>query len=215
MNTKSTCAPTLAERHAAEVSAGWDRLNNGRKLLAEQKARELDETEARSLAQIRAETERTLANQAIALKDAERAAELAAIERRAADLEAAREVRNREAQDIVARDAADARRAADRQAEAAALEKKSAAELALAARRSRLAAEREAHAARAGSRRARIGAAWAKLRAMSPIRAGIAALALGCATGFAIAELDGATPRWSNATDAEARLKLETELLPR
>lgn len=107
------------------------RLDSGRKLLAQYKARELDETEARSLAQMRAETERSLASQAVALRDAERAAELAAIERRNTDMEAAREARNREAQDIMAGDAASARKVADHQAEASAREKKSATDVAL------------------------------------------------------------------------------------
>ena len=176
MNSKDAYAPTLAERHASEVAAGWDRLDSGRKLLAQQKARELDENEARSLAQIRAETERSLANQAVALRDAERAAELAAIERRNTDMEAAREARNREAQDIMARDAASARKDADREAEIAALERKNATELALATRQTRLKAEREAHVVHTDSRRARFSAAWATLRAISPIKAGIVAL---------------------------------------
>ena len=212
MSTKSAYAATLAERYASEVAAGWDRLDSGRKLLAQHKARELDETEVRSLAQMRAETERSLANQAVALRDAERAAELAAIERRNADMEALREARNREAQDIMAGAAASARKVADHQAEVAAQEKKSATDLALTARQARLQAEREMRVARAGNRRARFSAAWATLRAASPIKVGIVALALGCAIGFVIAEFNGATLEWSKATDVEPHLKLETEL---
>ncbi len=212
MNSKDAYAPTLAERHASEVAAGWDRLDTGRKLLAQHKARELDETEARSLAQIRAETERSLANQSVALRDAERAAELAAIERRNADMEAAREARNRQAQDIMARDAASARKVADHQAEVAALEKKNATEQALTTRQARLQAEREARVVHAASRRARFSAAWATLRAASPIKAGILALLLGCVGGFMIAELNGAPLYWSNTADVEPQLKLETEL---
>ncbi len=209
---RAPTAPTLAERHASEVAAGWDRLDSGRKLLAQHKARELDETEARSLAQMRAETERSLANQTVALRDAERAAELAAIERRNADMEAAREARNRQAQDIMACDAANARKHADRHAEVTALEKKNATEQALETRQARLMAEREARAAHADSRRAGISAAWATLRAASPIKAGIVALVLGCAAGFVIAEFNGATLEWSKATDVEPHLKLDTEL---
>ena len=212
MNSKDAYATTLAERHASEVAAGWDRLDSGRKLLAQHKARELDETEARSLAQMRAETERSLANQAVALRDAERAAELAAIERRNTDMEGVREARNREAQDIMARDAANARKDAARQAEGAALEKMNATEQALATRQARLQAERETRAAHTSSRRARFGEAWATLRAASPIKVGIVALMLGCAGGFVIAELNGGTLHWSGTTDVEPRLKLEMEL---
>lgn len=211
MNSKDAYAATLAERHASEVAAGWDRLDSGRKLLAQHKARELDETEARSLAQMRAETERCLANQAVALRDAERAAELAAIERRNADMEAAREARNREAQDIMARDAGSARKVADHQAKVAALEKKNATEQALTTRQARLQAEREARVTHADSRRARFSAARATLRAASPIKAGIVALLLGCVGGFMIAELNGVPLHWS-AADAEPRLKLDMEL---
>lgn len=166
----------------------------------------------RSLAQMRAETERSLANQAVALRDAERAAELAAIERRNTDMEAAREARNREAQDIMAGDAASARKVADHQAEASAQEKKSATDLALTARQARLQAEREMHVAHTGSRRARFSATWATLRAASPIKVGIVALMLGCVGGLVIAELNGATLRWSNGVDVEPRQKLDTEL---
>ena len=35
---------------------------------------------------------------------------------------------------------------------------------------------------------------------------------LGCVGGLVIAELNGATLRWSNGVDVEPRLKLEMEL---
>jgi uncharacterized membrane protein len=201
----------LAERHAAKVSADWERLSASREKLEQHKARELAETEARSLVQIKAETERTLANQLQAVRDAERAAELATIERRMADLEATKEAERRTTLDHEAALAAQARRDADHGAQESAEKRKAATEQAAAARLTRLQAEREALAARGKSRRARLGAAWARFRAASPVTVGIVALAIGCAAGYLVRYMEHSAPIHTEQT-AEPQLRLEMEL---
>ena len=115
--------PSPAEQRAAAETAARARLDTGREALEKIRARELVEAEAHALAQIRIQTERSLAHQAEALRDAERKAEMAAIERRTADLDAIKEAQRRTALDEEARSAAEARRIAAGQAEQAAREK--------------------------------------------------------------------------------------------
>jgi hypothetical protein len=84
-----------AEQRAAAENAALARLDAGREQLEEIKTRHLVEAEALALARMRIQTERSLANQAEALRDAERKAETAAIERRSADLDASKEAQRR------------------------------------------------------------------------------------------------------------------------
>jgi hypothetical protein len=170
------------------------------------------EAEALALARIKADTERSLANQAQALRDAEKAAELVAIERRSTDLEAAREMQRRQALDLEAQLAADARSIADQLAAAAANEKAQVFEKASAARQQRLQAEKAAFASRRASRRARIGMAWAAFRGSSPVIVGFVALALGLGAGILSHDIGGVRQGQDSATAEVADLKLDTEL---
>ena len=169
----------MAESHAAEVADGWQRLEAGRARLVQLKNSELAEAEARSLALIRADTERALAHQAQTLRDAEKSAELVSIERRNADLDATREAEQRTALEEAAREAAELRRQADEAASVVNTARMHASERALAARQERLAAENEALAARRQLRSARLLRLWAAMRAMHPLVAAGAALLFG------------------------------------
>ena len=208
--TRNGVVSGLAESRAADVNAGRQRLDAGRETLERYRASELAEAEALALARIKADTERALSHQAQALLNAERAAELVAIERRSTDLEAAREAQRREVLEQEAESAAVARAKADRCAELAAQEKNSALSSAREARLARLKTEREALAARRGSRRARIALAWVMIRCASPIVVGLLGLLLGIGGGWLVAELRGNTQALS-AID-EAPLKMDTEL---
>lgn len=200
----------IAEHRATQITAGWDRLDAGRVRVESQRAGALAETEALALARIRADTERQLANQATALRDAEHAAELVAIERRNKDLEAAREAERRRCLDGETAAVARARRIADTEATVAAEARRLAEEAARAARRERIEAERAAYSAHRGMLRVRLALAWAILRNLQPIAVLGVALALGTAAGYGWA-------RWERAGfDAvmagDAGLRLETEL---
>ena len=170
---------SIAERRAADVSAGRQRLDAGRETLDRYRANELAEAEALSLARIKADTERALAHQAQALRDAERAAELVAIERRSTDLEAIKEAQRRQQLEEEARAAAAARASADALAATVALEKKQQVAAANDAHQARLGAQRKALLAKGNRRQARIGLAWIRLRTASPILVGLVALMLG------------------------------------
>jgi hypothetical protein len=169
----------MAETHATEVSDGWQRLEAGRARLVQLKDNELAEAEARSLALIRADTERALAHQAQTLRDAEKAAERASIERRNADLDATRAAELRTSLEEAARAAADERRRADEAATVANTTRMQASKRALAERQARLAAETEALAARRQLRLARLLRLWVSMRAMHPLVAAATALLLG------------------------------------
>jgi len=209
---RNTANIGLSERRAAEVSAGWQQLDVGRGVIDRHRANEVAEAETLALARIKADTERSLANQAQALRDAEKAAELVAIERRSTDLEAARELRRRQALDIEAQLAADARSLADQLAAAAANEKAQVFEKASAARQQRLQAEKAAFASRRASRRARIGMAWAAFRGSSPIIVGFVAVGLGLGVGILSHDIVGVRQGQVSATVEAAVLKLDTEL---
>ena len=202
----------LSERRSAEVSAGWQQLDAGRSAIDRHRANEVAEAEALALARIQANTERSLANQAQALRDAEKAAELVAIERRAADLDVVREMQRRQALDLEAQLAADARCKADRLAVAAANEKTQVFEKAAAARQRRLEAEKDALAARHARRLARVGLTWAAFRGLSPAIVGLIALALGVGVGMLTRGIGRSTPaQVTNVADSSV-LKLDAEL---
>ncbi len=201
----------LAERRAADVSSARQQLGAGRETLERYRSDELAEAEALALARIKADTQRALAHQTQTLRDAERAAELAAIERHAADLDAIKEAQRREALDKEATCATNAKAEANRLAVQAALEKKSAIANAHQAHQAKLIAEREALAAQRGHTRARIGLALIALRCASPIMVGLGALLLGAGGGWLFAEHHSTKQPRVPLTD-EAPLKLETEL---
>lgn len=178
----------LAPDHAAfEVEAeqaARGRIAGNATRLVEMKAQELAEAEAKALAEIRARSERTLAAQAEALRDAENKLELAAIDRRSADLEAAREAKQREANEAAAREATEKRIAAEQAAEQAAREKADAAASATTAaeeRRTAALAEKSALAAR---RRAQWAAFWAGARFKPVATIGTAMLVAGFSGGI-------------------------------
>ena len=204
----------LAERRAADVSIGRQQLEARRGTLERYRANELAEAEALALARIKADTERALAHQSQALRDAERAAELVTIERRSTDLEATREAQNRHVADGEAALAMAARAEADRLAQQAASEKKLALLVAHEAHQAKLSAEREALAANRDQRRARIALAWVTLRSASPVMVGLVALLLGLGGGWLIAEPGGelrsGNPQFVSGD--EAPLSLATEL---
>lgn len=181
-----------AESRAADELAARARLDQGRQRLDEIKARQLAEAEALSLAQIRIQTERALAQQAESLRDGERKAELTAIERRSADLEAAKEARRREELEQAAAQAATAKAEAERQAEIAARERQAALGKSLVALAARRAAVREARAAAQKHWRARIRVAWLAFRCASPFKVAIVAGALGFCV--ALVTFRGASP---------------------
>ena len=99
----------LASQRADDVSAGRQQIDARRETIQRYNANALAETEALALARIKADTERALAHQTQVLRDAERAAELAAIERRSADLDAIKVAQRRQTLDVEAAAAAAAR----------------------------------------------------------------------------------------------------------
>ena len=200
----------LASQRASDVASGRLQFDARRETIERYRTNELAEAEALALARIKADTERALAHQAQVLLDAERAAELKAIGRRSADLDAIKEAQRRQVLDKEAAAAATARSAADSLAEQTAQEKKSVLASAREVRLARLKAEREALAARRGSRRTRISLAWIALRSTSPIVVGLVTLLLGIGCGWLAAEFHGAA-RLFVAVDG-APLKLDTEL---
>jgi hypothetical protein len=213
----------LAERRAADVSAGRHQLGSGREVLDRYRANELAEAEALALARIKADTQRALAHQAQTLRDVERAAELVAIERRAADLDVIKEVRRRQTLDREATIAATSRAEANRLAEQTTLDRKTALIAAQEARQARLKAEREALRAQRSNRRTRISLMWVALRNRSPIAVGLAALLLGFGANWLLVKLNSnaqiteitAVAAEIMSTDkvkTEAPLRLDTEL---
>ncbi len=200
----------LASQRADDVSAGRQQIDARRETIQRYNANALAETEALALARIKADTERALAHQTQVLRDAERAAELAAIERRSADLDAIKVAQRRQTLDVEAAAAAAARSAADKLTEQTALEKKSALAAAQESHLARLAAERDALVARRNSRLARARLAWLGLRCTSPILAGLIALLIGTGAGWLIAEWRGNSQHFA-AIDVTP-LKLDTEL---
>lgn len=202
------------ERAAANAEAqqlARSRIASTTSRLVEAKALELAENEARQLAQIRAQSERTLAQQAEALAEAERKLEMAAIERRSADLDAARAAAERVAADAIAREAAAQRAEAERQAAAAASERAAAVRSATAAAEARRAAEIEQKSALATRRRAQWAAFWAGARFKPVAAIGAILLLLGMGGGI---WLSGRLPTFLSGSDAmpEPRLRLDHNL---
>lgn len=202
---------SVAERRAADVNNARLKLESGRATLDRYRANELAEAEALALARIKADSERALAHQAQTIRDAERAAELVAIERRATDLEVVKETQRRQTLETEAEAAAAARAIADQHATTTALEKKSVLQLAHETRLSKLQQQRDALRANSDSRRAQIGLAWIRLRTASPILVGVLALMAGIGATWLTITLQNHLQLLSPA--AEAPLKLDHELL--
>ena len=202
---------SIAERRAADVSLGRQKLDNGRTVLDRYRANELAEAEALSLARIKADTERALAHQAQTLRDAERAAELVAIERRSTDLEAIKEAQRRQTLDAEAEAAAAAHTIADQLAATAAQERQSAIAAAQEKNLRRLEQEREALRAKAGNRSAQLRLAWIQLRTQSPILVGVIALLIGSGSTWLAVTIQNKASLFAH--QGEASLKLERELL--
>ncbi len=198
---------TIAELRANEVSNGRQRLDAGRATLERYRANELEEAEALALARIKADTERALAHQAQTLRDAERAAELVAIQRRTTDLEAIKEAQSRQQLDREAEAAAAARSAADRLSTITADEKTVVLMAALEAQHSRHRTEREALQARQKNFWTRLSLAWLTLRSASPIVTGIVALLIGAGIGWLAT--DGRLGSIASPATEEAPLKLD------
>ncbi len=196
-------AQDRAAVEAEAEQAARERIGANSSRLEELKANELAEAEALALARIRAQSERTLAAQAEALRDAERKLELTVIDRRSTDLEAAREAANREAADIAAREAAEKRAGAEREAALAAQQRAEAATQATAAAEARRQAEIEKNSAVAARRRAQWAAFWAGAR-FKPV-ASVGALMLALGAGWrrlavrTVAQADGGTRRTARA----------------
>lgn len=202
------------DRATANVDAEWaarGRIGSNTSRLVEIKALELAEAEGRQLAQIRAQSERTLAAQAEALAEAEKKMEMAAIERRSADLDATRAAAARAAADFTAREAAAMRAAAERQATQAAQAHAAAASDATAAAEARRQAEIEQKSALATRRRAQWAAFWAGARFKPVASIGVLMLVLGVGGGVWLAKQ---LPRlsWGAATLPELRLRLDDTL---
>ena len=200
----------VADRRAADINNARCKLESGRATLDRYRANELAEAEALALARIRADSERALAHQAQVIRDAERAAELVAIERRSTDLEVIKESQLRQTLEAEAEAAAVAHAIADQLAATAALEKKSVVQLAHEKHQSRLAQQREALKAKSQSRRAQIGLAWLQLRNASPLLVGVVALLLGIGATWLTLTLQNHSRLFS---PAEVPLKLDHELL--
>ena len=208
-------ADSLAERYAADVAAKRAQIEVGRQRLVDARARDLAESEAYALAQIRLRTDREAAQQAQALADAERKAELAAIERRSADLESARIAKARAEAESAAQASTEARSRALNEAENAAnalLQARQQEAAALQARRQSL---QEMKLAARGRRLARLRLWWAGLQVMPAWRAALITLILGLAVGYGWARLDGVAPPRVAAGGEEAPLRLERSLSPR
>lgn len=198
-----------ANADAEQVARGRIASNTSR--LVEIKALELAENEARQLAQIRASSERTLAAQAQALAEAERKMEMAAIERRSADLDATRETNARAAADAAAREAAENRAMAERQAAEAANDRSEAARQATLAAEARRDAVLEQKSALVTRRRAQWSAFWAGARAKPVAAIGVLMLVLGVGGGLWLAKQ---LPRltWGAGAMPELRLRLDDTL---
>lgn len=139
--TTSPRDQTPAEYRATVEAEARARLDEGKQALESLKARELAEAEALNLTRIRIQTDQMLAKQAEALRDADQKAQLAAIDRRSADLEAVKEARRRLELEETASQANAAKKEALLAAAAAAREKQAALvalENARSARRERL-----------------------------------------------------------------------------
>lgn len=177
-------AQDRAATHVEAEHAARGRIASNTNRLVEIKALELAEAEARQLAQIRARSERALAAQAEALAEAERKREMAAIERRSCDLDAAREAAAREAADTAAREAAARRTEAERQAAEAASERAATAARATAAAEARRQAEFEQKSALVTRRRAQWSAFWTGARWRPLALIGTLTLLLGAGGGL-------------------------------
>ena len=201
-------AQDRAAMEAEAEQAARERIGVNSSRLEELKANELAEAEALALARIRAQSERTLAAQAEALRDAERKLELTVIDRRSTDLEAAREAANREAADIAAREAAEKRAGAEREAALAAQQRAEVATQATAAAEARRQAEIEKNSAVAARRRAQWAAFWAGARFKPVASVGALMLALGVGGGV---WLSGRLPKLTAAPGElpELRLRLD------
>jgi colicin import membrane protein len=201
-------AQDRAAVEAEAEQAARERIGANSSRLEELKANELAEAEALALARIRAQSERTLAAQAEALRDAERKLELTVIDRRSTDLEAAREAANREAADIAARAAAEKRAGAEREATLAAQQRAEAATQATAAAEARRQAVIGKNSAVAARRRAQWAAFWAGARFKPVASVGALMLALGVGGGI---WLSGRLPRLTVAPGElpELRLRLD------
>jgi hypothetical protein len=182
--TTSSRNQTPAEYRASVEAAARQRLDEGKQALEALRERELAESEALNLARIRIQTDQMLAKQAEALRDAERKAEMTAIERRIADVDAVKEAQRRQALEEEARQAAEAKRQALQAAASVEQEKASALEV-LAARQAeqRQALEQMKEAARTdGSLRWQVR--WLSLRLLAPWKAGLLALVVGVVGGY-------------------------------
>jgi cobalamin biosynthesis Mg chelatase CobN len=198
-----------ANADAEHVARG--RIASNASRLIEIKALELAENEARQLAQIRASSERTLAAQAQALAEAERKMEMAAIERRSADLDATREATARAAMDAAAREATENRTMAERQASEAASSQAEAARLATVAAEAHRQAVIERQSATMLRRRAQWSAFWAGARFKPVATIGVILTLLGLAGGLWLARH---LPRLSMGagTTPELYLRLDDNL---
>lgn len=200
--TRSFPNTSIAEDRAAEVSAGRRRLDAGREALNQCRTEALAEAEALALARIQADTERALAHQAQALRDAERAAELVAIERRSTELEVIKEIQRRLVLEQEAATAAGERNRAAVLATQVAMERKSAVAAARAANQARIAAERHALLAQRSHWRTRVGLFWFFFRNASPIAVGMVALLLGCSAGWLFSQIGDFTEPNTHTGDA-------------
>lgn len=179
--TDSPRDQTPAQQRAAAETAARDRLDAGKQALAALREKELAEAEALNLARIRQQTEQMLASQAEALAAAERRAEEVAIERRAADLAAAKAARLRLEKEEIAARATAAKNQALEAATAAAREKFSLLD-ALEARRQAARQEREIRRRGTEDARGQSGGRWGR-RLPSGWKPALAILLLGFAAG--------------------------------
>lgn len=176
-------SPTPAETRAAAEAAARTRLDQGKQSLEALKARELEEAEALALARIRIQTDQMLAKQAEALRDAERKTELVAIERRTADLDAAKEAKRKAELEAEAKAATEAKRLALESSEAAAREKISALALLAEKRAEQRQALVSMKSASRTDRSLRWQARWLSFKLASPFKLAPAMLVIGALLG--------------------------------
>lgn len=208
---------SLAERYAADVAAKRAQIEVGRQRLVDARARDLAESEAFALAQIRLRTDREAAQQAEALADAERKAELAAIERRSADLESARIAKARAEAEEAVRSAMEARTRAQREAEEAANALLAARQLETEALNARRQSLKEMKLAVRGQRLARVKLFWVGVGLASPWKVALVTLILGAGVGYLWAQSQGPRAVVSHGVSRgdELPLRLEQTLTPR
>ncbi|RTL48240.1 MAG: hypothetical protein EKK46_16085 [Rhodocyclaceae bacterium] len=175
---------TPAEQRAAAEAAARARLDQGKQALEALRVRELADAEALAMARIRIQTDQNLAKQSEALREAERKAEMTAIERRSADLDAVKAAQHKTEVAEEARLAADAKRKALEAAAAAAEEKVAVLKaLALAQIEQRRALAEMKIAAR-NQRHLRWRSRWLAVKLASPFKAGAVMLLVGVLLGL-------------------------------